>query len=112
MFAIVGEPGEYCISAMLVRGGRNLGTTSYFPRAALAEPDEALVSFIMQYYATQEPPPEVLVNRKLEDAESLAQVLAERASHAVEVRCPSRGLAARWVELTHGERHAGAAHAR
>src|SRR5262245_34431928 len=100
VFAIVGEPGEYCISAMLVRGGRNLGTTSYFPRAALAEPHEALVSFVMQYYATQEPPPEVLTSMKLEDAESLSQVLAERAKHAVEVRCPSRGLAARWVELT------------
>ena len=54
---IVGEPGEYAISVMLVRGGRNLGTTSYFPRGALAEPDEALTSFIMQYYAAQEPPP-------------------------------------------------------
>ncbi len=38
VFSIVGSPGEYSISAMLVRGGRNLGTTSYFPRAALAEP--------------------------------------------------------------------------
>ena len=100
VFAIVGEPGEYCISAMLIRGGRNLGTTSYFPRAALAEPAEALVSFVMQYYATQEPPPEVLVSLKLEDAESLSQVLADRAKHAVEVRSPVRGLAVRWVEMT------------
>src|SRR5207248_1032879 len=37
VFAIVGEAGEYAVSVMLVRGGRNLGTTSYFPRAALAE---------------------------------------------------------------------------
>ncbi|HVY81458.1 MAG TPA: excinuclease ABC subunit UvrC [Steroidobacteraceae bacterium] len=102
VFAIIGEPGEYAISAMLVRGGRNLGTTSYFPRAALAEPDEALVSFVMQYYSTQEPPPEVLVNCPLDDAEaeSLAQVLSERAHHKVEVRRPARGLAARWIELT------------
>src|SRR6185295_3670325 len=100
VFAIIGEPGEYAISVMLVRGGRNLGTTSYFPKAALAEPDEALVSFVMQYYSTQEPPPEVLVSKKLEDAESLAQVLTERASHRVEVRQPVRGLAARWIELT------------
>jgi excinuclease ABC subunit C len=42
----------------------------------------------------------VLVGRKLEDAESLSQVLAERAGHSVEVRCPVRGLPARWVELT------------
>ena len=99
VFAVVGEPGEYAISTMLVRGGRNLGTTSYFPRAALAEPPEALVSFVMQYYATQEPPPEVLVNQKLEDAEALAQALQTRASHKIEVRCPVRGLGVRWVEL-------------
>src|SRR4029077_3913261 len=80
VFAIVGEPGEYCVSVMLVRGGRNLGTSSYFPRAALAEPEEAMSSFVMQYYATQEPPPEVLVGRKLEDAEALAQALTERIS--------------------------------
>src|SRR2546430_17118411 len=46
VFAIVGEAGEYAVSVMLVRGGRNLGTTSYFPRAALAEAGEALASFV------------------------------------------------------------------
>jgi excinuclease ABC subunit C len=58
------------------------------------------VSFVMQYYSSQEPPPEVLVGKKLEDAEALAQLLTERAKHSVEVRCPARGIAARWVELT------------
>ncbi|HVW71090.1 MAG TPA: excinuclease ABC subunit UvrC [Steroidobacteraceae bacterium] len=100
VFAIIGEPGEYAVSVMLVRGGRNLGTTSYFPRAAFAEPDEALASFMMQYYSSQEPPPEVFVGRKLEDSQSLGQVLTERAGHAVEVRCPVRGLGVRWVEMT------------
>jgi excinuclease ABC subunit C len=100
VFAIVGEPGEYCVSVMLIRGGRNLGTSSYFPRAALAEPEEALSSFLMQYYATQEPPPEVLVGRKLEDADALAQALTSRISRNVHVRCPVRGLGVRYVELT------------
>jgi excinuclease ABC subunit C len=100
VLAIVGEPGEYCVNVMLVRGGRNLGTTSYFPRAALAEPEEALSSFMMQYYATQEPPPEVLVGRKLEDADALAQALTSRTSRNVHVRCPVRGLGVRYVELT------------
>jgi len=99
VFAILGEPGEYVVSVMLVRGGRNLGTTSYFPRA-LAEPEEALSSFVMQYYATQEPPPEVLVSHKLEEAPALAELLTQRASRAVEVRSPVRGLALKWVELT------------
>jgi excinuclease ABC subunit C len=99
-FAIVGEPGEYAISVMLVRGGRNLGTTSYFPRAALADPDEALSSFILQYYTGQEPPPDVLLGSALADSEPMSEVLRERAGHAVTVRKPVRGIAARWVELT------------
>jgi excinuclease ABC subunit C len=99
-FAIVGEPGEYAISVMLVRGGRNLGTTSYFPRAALADPDEALGSFILQYYTAQEPPAEVLLGVALADSDAMGEVLRERASHAVSVRKPVRGIAARWVELT------------
>jgi excinuclease ABC subunit C len=99
VICIVGEPGEYAISVMLVRGGRNLGTTSYFPRGALAEPDEALTSFIMQYYATQEAPPEVLVSHTLQDAHALSEVLAARTGHAVNLRRPARGLGVRWLEL-------------
>ncbi len=99
-FAIVGEPGEYAISVMLIRGGRNLGTTSYFPRAALADPDEALGSFILQYYTGQEPPAEVLLGLALPDSEAIGEVLRERAPRAVMVRKPVRGIAARWVELT------------
>ena len=98
-FAIVGEPGEYAVSVMLVRGGRNLGTTSYFPRAALAEPEEALGSFILQYYTAQEPPSEVLLGLALPDSDAMGEVLRERAPHAVQVRKPARGIAARWVEL-------------
>jgi excinuclease ABC subunit C len=100
VFAIVGEPGEYAISVMLVRGGRNLGTTSYFPRALLAEPHEALASFLMQYYASDEAPAEVLLGSRLEDAAALAEALSTRVGRTVGVRHPVRGLALRWVELT------------
>jgi excinuclease ABC subunit C len=100
VLAIVGVPGEYCVSVMLVRGGRNLGTSSYFPRATLAEPHEALSSFAMQYYATQEPPPEVLVSPRLDDAEALGEALTGRAKRGVQVRTPARGLGVRYMELT------------
>jgi len=98
-FAIAGEPGEYAISVLLVRGGRSLGTTSYFPRAALGDPDEALGSFILQYYTAQEPPAEVLLALALPDSDAVAEVLRRRAPHAVDVRRPVRGITARWVDL-------------
>jgi excinuclease ABC subunit C len=100
VFAIVGEAGEFAVSVMLVRGGRNLGTSSYFPRAALAETTEALASFVMQYYANTEAPPEVLLGSRLEEATALGEALSTRAGRAVHVRHPVRGLAVRWVELT------------
>ncbi|MBV9696803.1 MAG: excinuclease ABC subunit UvrC [Gammaproteobacteria bacterium] len=100
VFVIVGEPGEYAVSVMLVRGGRNLGTTSYFPRATLAEAEEALASFLMQYYASTEIPPEVLLGARLEESGALAEALSERAGRAVRVHQPQRGLPLRWVELT------------
>ena len=31
VFALVGEPGEFAITVMIIRGGRNLGSTCYFP---------------------------------------------------------------------------------
>ena len=99
VITLIGEPGEYAVSVMLIRGGRNLGTTSYFPRATLAEPEEALASFLLQYYGSQEPAGEVLVGRDLPDAEALAQLLAERAAHPVSVRRVQRGIGAKWLEL-------------
>jgi excinuclease ABC subunit C len=100
VLAIVGEAGEYAVSLMLVRAGRNLGTTGFFPRAALAEPGEALASFMMQHYATQPPPPEILVNLDLDDAAALGEALSARVpGTTVRVRRPSRGLPARWIEM-------------
>ncbi|HEX4649799.1 MAG TPA: helix-hairpin-helix domain-containing protein, partial [Steroidobacteraceae bacterium] len=70
------------------------------PRAALAEADEALASFVLQYYGAAEAPAEVLLGSRLDDAASLSELLSERTGHRVEVRHPVRGLEKRWVELT------------
>lgn len=99
IFAITGDPGGYGISVMPVRGGRSLGTSSYFPQALLAEPAEALSSFIVQYYHEQTPPPEIYTSLPLEDAEPLADALGVLAGRSVRLRHAQRGLAARWVEM-------------
>ena len=99
IFAITGDPGGYGISVMPVRGGRSLGTSSYFPQALLAEPAEALSSFIVQYYHEQTPQPEIYTSLPLEDAEPLADALGVLAGRSVRLRNAQRGLAARWVEM-------------
>jgi excinuclease ABC subunit C len=109
VFALVGEPGEFAVSVMIIRGGRNLGSTTYFPKGALAEPNEALASFLMQYYADTPPPSEVLVNLELAEAEALVEVLKGRANGAQEgghvdgalrIWRPARALPARWMSMT------------
>jgi excinuclease ABC subunit C len=100
VFALVGEPGEFAISVMIIRGGRNLGSTCYFPKGSLAEPNEALASFLMQYYAETPPPPEILVNLELEEAEALLSALAGRSGTTSRLWRPSRALPARWMAMT------------
>jgi excinuclease ABC subunit C len=100
VFALVGEPSELAITVMIIRGGRNLGATSYFPKGALAEPNEALASFLMQYYAETPPPGEILVNIDLGESEALEQALDARAGTATRVWRPSRALPARWIAMT------------
>jgi excinuclease ABC subunit C len=100
VFGLVGEPGEYAISVMIIRGGRNLGSTSYFPKGSLAEPNEALASFLMQYYAETPPPGEILVNLELEEAEALTTAIGERAGTSTKLWRPSRALPARWMAMS------------
>jgi excinuclease ABC subunit C len=95
--AIVGEPGDYVLSLLLVRGGRSLGTTSYFPRAP-GTPEEVLASFLLQHYSREEPAAEVRVNLDLPDAAALSEALSQQQGRQVAVSRPARGLAARWVE--------------
>jgi excinuclease ABC subunit C len=105
VFALVGEPGEFVVSVMIIRGGRNLGSTCYFPKGSLAEPNEALASFLMQYYDSTPPPAEVLVNLELAEADALVEALRGRAATdnregAMRIWRPSRALPARWMSMS------------
>jgi len=95
-FGIVGEPGDYAVCVLLVRGGRSLGTTSYYPRAP-GTPEEVLASFLLQHYAREEAPPEVRLNLDLPDAVALSEALSLQQSRVVSVSRPVRGIAGRWV---------------
>jgi excinuclease ABC subunit C len=97
--ALVTENTQPCVAVVFVRGGRNLGSTNFFPKGGLEEGAEVLSGFLTQYYLARSAPPEILVNFIIEDSDVLAATLSERAGHAVQIRSQVRGTRARTVEM-------------
>ena len=98
VFAIAGDPGDYAVSVMLVRAGRIMGTTAYFPRSP-GTPEETLASFLLQHYAREQPPPVVLLDRELPDAAAVQEALAASAGTAVRVQHALRAILLRWTQM-------------
>jgi excinuclease ABC subunit C len=97
--AIAGSGPEFCVSIVFVRGGRNLGSTNFFPKGGLGGENEALAGFLAQYYLSRESPDEILVSQAIEDGDVLEAALKERAGRAVPIRSNVRGTRARWLEM-------------
>ena len=97
--AIAGKGSDYCVSVVFVRGGRNLGSTNFFPKGGIAGEGEALGAFLEQYYLARETPDEIVLSHAVEDADLLEQALLERVGHAVAIRSRVRGTRARWLDM-------------
>ena len=99
VLAVAASGPDCCVTLMFIRGGRMLGTTQFFPRSPVSEPEEVLSAFVAQHYLDGQAPPEILTSLEVPDALLLSETLSARARRKVRVRRPSRGLKARWVEL-------------
>jgi excinuclease ABC subunit C len=93
--------GEFCVALMFVRSGRSLGSTTFFPKAPLADMAEVLAAFVTQYYLERDAPAEIIVQRKFEDMPLLEAALAARSGHKVRISASVRGIRARWLEMVH-----------
>ena len=92
VFAIHQEGGYSCVEVFFFRTGQNWGNRAYFPRAEKTfTPEEVLSSFLAQFYDDKPPPRLVLLSHEIEEAELLADALAVKAGHKVEVSVPKRG---------------------
>ncbi len=92
IFALACKGGTMCIQAFFIRGGQNWGHRSFFPAHTNDVPeDEVMTSFLTQFYEEVPPPKTILLDRKLEEADLLAEALSERAERKVALRAPQRG---------------------
>ena len=94
------DHGIYCIAVMFFRGGRSLGTRSFFPKLVKgAEEDEIIRAFLLQYYGGREAPKEILVSRAVPEAATLAELLSTQSNRKVAIKARVRGDRARFVEM-------------
>jgi excinuclease ABC subunit C len=94
------DHGIYCIAVMFFRGGRSLGTRSFFPKLVKgADDDEIIRAFLLQYYGGREAPREVLVSHAVPEAATLAELLSAQSNHKVGIKARVRGDRARFVEM-------------
>jgi excinuclease ABC subunit C len=101
VIAIASGNGEFCVALMFVRGGRSLGSTTFFPKAPLAELSEVLAAFVTQYYLGRESPAEIIVETDFEERQVLEATLSERAGRKIRIAFSVRGIRARWLEMVH-----------
>lgn len=100
VLAAIIRDGTAIVEVCFIRGGRNLGTKSYFPKgSADSTPEALLAAFIPQYYLGKDIPSEILLSHKADDMALIEDVLKSESQHCVELRCPQRGISVRWMKM-------------
>jgi excinuclease ABC subunit C len=106
VIAAVVRDGVGCVQVFYIRGGRNLGNKTFFPRQTdNSDAAEILAAFLPQYYLGKDVPREILTSHVLPDTGLLEQVLGEQSGHPVSIHHPHRGDKAQWLRMavTNGE---------
>ena len=100
LIATAHAAGIWCVQVFIVRRGRHLGNSAFFPKVP---PDydaaAVLAGFLAQFYATHELPETLIVSTLPDDVASLRAALSERAGRTVQLQSAVRGERARWLEL-------------
>ncbi len=99
VIAVAEQGGEFCVALMFIRGGQLLGTSTFHPRAPISDAPEVLSAFLAQHYLERDPPPRIVLSHPVEDADTLAASLGERAGRKLRIAAGRRGLPQRWVQL-------------
>lgn len=99
VIALHQREGVACVQVFFIRGGQNWGHRAIFPAHVGDVPEpEILAAFLGQFYTELAPARLLLLDRDVPEADVLAEALATRADHKVELRVPQRGHMKRLVE--------------
>lgn len=100
IIACAHEAGEYCIQVFYIRGGRNLGNKTFFPKSLQDSGiGEILSAFISQYYLNREIPDAIWVHDDFEDRELLLRALTQKSGRSIKIPVCRYGEKARWLKM-------------
>ncbi len=97
--------GMGCVQVFSIRGGRNLGNRTWFPRheggLEAGEEAELLERFLAQHYlqAGRDVPAEILLSHAIDSRAALEEALAAETGHRVALKHALRGQRARWMAM-------------
>jgi excinuclease ABC subunit C len=92
VFALHQQGGFACVEVFFFRTGQNWGNRAYFPKADRSiSAGEILAAFLAQFYDDKPCPRLILISHDIEDRELLAEALATKSGHKIEVMAPRRG---------------------
>jgi excinuclease ABC subunit C len=92
VFAVHQQGGFTCVEVFFFRTGQNWGNRAYFPKADKSlGPGEVLSAFLAQFYDDKPPPRLILISHMIEDEALLAEALATKSGHKVDISLPQRG---------------------
>jgi excinuclease ABC subunit C len=95
--------GLTCVQVFFIRGGRNLGSKTFFPVVPETTSEEGVAAaFLAQFYGDKQIPPEIIVTAVPEDRELLETAFSERVGRRVSIKTSVRSDRARWLDMAQG----------
>ena len=102
VFGVAVQPGGVCVHALFVRQGRVIGSKVYYPRVAIEDSAEDVLSaFIAQFYLAggREIPESIITAIELPESNLLSEALSQKRERRVSITSKVRSDRYSWLKL-------------